>query len=148
MKKLPLLLAMVFSLIILQGCASKSFHVEIDSITQTTLSNANTEKYCIISGNKQMNTDNLYFLEVVDHIKPYLEEKGLTIIKDILAADNVIFLDFGVSDPIQKLKTTLFRRKGLLDMTHIPMAIVIIPLTIIISMVRELRIATLQHSTA
>lgn len=113
MKKLPLLLAMVFSLIILQGCASKSFHVEIDSITQTTLSNANTEKYCIISGNKQMNTDNLYFLEVVDHIKPYLEEKGLTIIKDILLADNVIFLDFGVSEPIQKTESYLVPKEGI-----------------------------------
>ena len=113
MKKLPLLLAMVFSLIILQGCASKKFHVEIDSIAPTTLSNANTEKYCILSGNKQMSTDNLYFLEVVDHIKPYLEEKGVTVIKDILLADNVLFLEFGVSDPIQKTESYLVPKEGI-----------------------------------
>lgn len=113
MKKLHLLLAMVFFLITLQGCASKTFRVEIDSIAPTTFSNASTEKYCILSGNKHVSIDNLYFLEVVEHIKPYLEEKGLTIIKDILTADNVIFLDFGVSDPIQKTENYIVPKEGI-----------------------------------
>ena len=113
MKKFPLLLAMIFSLITLQGCASKSFHVEIDSIAQQNLPSESGKKYCILSGSEQRDKNDLYFLEVVDQIKPYLEEKGMTLIADTLNADNVIFLDFGISDPIQKTKSYLVPQRGI-----------------------------------
>ena len=113
MRKILPYLGIALLALALSGCASQTLHVEVDSIAQQNPSNKSIENYYILPEDKQKNSDDLLFQEVVGAIKPYLEQKNIAIADDISQADNIIMLDYGISAPIQNTETYMVPQRGI-----------------------------------
>lgn len=89
----------LFLSLLISACGKTHYSVKADSITAQDYSNNTKESYYVIPLDKNTRVDDLTFQSVVSLIKPYFEEKNMYITNDIVKADNIIILGYGISDP-------------------------------------------------
>lgn len=85
----------LFFSILLVGCSSTRFVVDVSSIQHEKAGN----KVFIAPGMKDVNINNLQFKEYSAYIIKALQKKGFTVVDNIDDADQVIMLAYGVSNP-------------------------------------------------
>jgi len=84
----------------LVGCATTTpFSVNVDSINRTNLPSGT--KYMIASGNKDVNQDDLQFMEYVSYVKRALMLNNFLLVKNVNEADVLIFLSYGIGEPAE-----------------------------------------------
>ena len=74
----------IIMLLLLSGCANTlSYNVNVDSICTNGFSNEEYKKYFILSDDKNIKSDNLYFQEVVAEIGKAFAENKMILVDDI-----------------------------------------------------------------
>ncbi|WP_290919429.1 DUF4136 domain-containing protein [Halodesulfovibrio sp.] len=89
-------LLIIFCFLLLQGCGSK-FYVNVDSLC--TPDAATKKHYVLLSGDKNINIDDLQFQEYASYIHNALALKGFTRVTEDSEADIAILLRYYISEP-------------------------------------------------
>jgi hypothetical protein len=81
------------------GCATPvtSFVVSVDSLNNGKL--ISEKRYLISSGMKDVNADDLQFMEYVSYVKRAFASQGLTVVEDPKDAEIAVFLTYGIGEP-------------------------------------------------
>lgn len=93
------LIILSFFLVILQGCSTTKYHVNVDSIS-TTEAQEKTE-YVLLSDNNKININDLQFKEYASYINKALKILGYEKAATITDAGVAIFLSYSISEPKQ-----------------------------------------------
>jgi hypothetical protein len=97
MKKKLIILS--FFLVLLQGCATSKYYVNVDSISTTEVQEKT--EYILLSDNEKININDLQFKEYASYIDKALKLLGYEKATMPTDADVAIFLGYSISEPKQ-----------------------------------------------
>ena len=91
----------VTCLILCVGCATTTFHVNVDSLSSKL--NQSYKKYILFPGNKDILPNDLQFQEFSQYVNRALISEGFTPTENIDEAELAIFLGYGIGNPEEHL---------------------------------------------
>ncbi|MDD3374491.1 MAG: hypothetical protein PHY73_02070 [Candidatus Omnitrophica bacterium] len=100
MKKLLIVLLCLF----LAGCSTVYYEVGVSSLAGGRIAPA-SKNYLVASGNKGTTSDDLQFIEFATYVKRGLAEKGFKIVDKPEEANAIIFLSYGIGNPVEHTYT-------------------------------------------
>lgn len=83
--------------IVLTGCASTGFSVNVDSISATKSNEL--KRYILVPSNEGITPDNLQYLEYAGYVERALTTQGFVKATDYNDANVAIFLGYGIGEP-------------------------------------------------
>ena len=95
-------MAFALCLIALMAGCGREFAITADTLVSPNHSFELAEHYYVIPADSSVNSSDLQFKENLSLLEPYLKEKNIIITPNLIFADNIMTLGYGISEPITK----------------------------------------------